>query len=145
MFSVIICVAIVTTSSFYGCQKVKKSEESENDTKEQSEVSLQEKDDEQYLNVLLGAEPKSIDPSKATDIYSSVIYTNTQECLTRVIQDENGNDKVIEGLAQSWEKSDDGLTWTFHLRDAKWSDVQPVTAEQFVYGITRTLNPDTAS
>ena len=145
MFSVIICVAIVTTSSFYGCQKVKKSEKSENTTKEQSEVSLQEKDDEQYLNVLLGAEPKSIDPSKATDIYSSVIYTNTQECLTRVIQDENGNDKVIEGLAQSWEKSDDGLTWTFHLRDAKWSDGQPVTAEQFVYGITRTLNPDTAS
>lgn len=102
-------------------------------------------DANQYLNLLLGSEPKTIDPSKSTDNYSSMILTNTQECLTRIVQDENGNDKIIEGIAESWEKSEDGLTWTFHLRDAKWSDGQDLTAEQFEYGIKRTLAPETAS
>lgn len=99
----------------------------------------------QYINLLLGEEPKTIDPSKSTDQYSSSILNNTQESLTRIIQDENGVDTVEAGLAESWEKSEDGLTWTFHLRDAKWSDGEAITAEQFVYGILRTLSPDTAA
>lgn len=104
-----------------------------------------EKDKEQYLNMLLGAEPKTIDQSKSSDTYSSQILANTQEALTRITQDENGKDKIEPGIAESWETSEDGLTWTFKLRDAKWSDGEAITAEHFVYGITRTLLPDTAS
>ena len=104
-----------------------------------------EKDKEQYLNMLLGAEPKTIDQSKSSDSYSSQILANTQEALTRITQDENGKDKIEPGIAESWETSEDGLTWTFKLRDAKWSDGEAITAEHFVYGITRTLLPDTAS
>lgn len=103
------------------------------------------KDAEQYLNLILAQEPKSIDPSKSTDVYSSQILANTQEALTRIIQDEDGKDKIIPGMAETWEPSKDELTWTFNLRDAKWSDGEPITAEQFEYGIKRTLNKDTAS
>ncbi len=49
------------------------------------------------------------------------------------------------GMATSWETSPDGLTWTFHLRDAKWSDGAPVTADDFVYSYRRILDPKTAS
>ncbi len=102
-------------------------------------------DSEQYLNILLEQEPKTIDPSKSTDLYSSQILSNTQEALTRITQDEEGKDKIEPGMAESWEQSEDGLTWTFKLRDAKWNDGVEVTAEQFVYGITRTLDAKTAS
>lgn len=99
----------------------------------------------QAINLLMAAEPKTIDQSKSSDSYSSQVLSNVQEGLTRITQDENGQDKIEEGLAESWEMSEDGLTWTFHLRDAKWSDGETITAEHFKYGIMRTLNPETAS
>lgn len=102
-------------------------------------------DSEQYLNILLAAEPKTLDQSKSTDAYSSQVLANTQEALTRIVQDEEGKDKIEPGMAETWETSEDGLTWTFKLRDAKWSDGEAITAEQFVYGITRTLDQNTAS
>jgi oligopeptide transport system substrate-binding protein len=53
---------------------------------------------------------------------------------------------IIPGVAESWEVSDDGLTYTFHLRaDAKWSNGEPVTAPQFIYAWRRALLPDTAA
>ena len=53
----------------------------------------------------------------------------------------------MAALAESWETSEDGLTWTFHLRkDAKWSSTgNPVTANDFVYSWQRAVNPDIAS
>ena len=49
-------------------------------------------------------------------------------------------------MAEKWEVSKDGLTYTFHLRkDAKWSDGKPVKAGDFEYAWKRALNPDTAS
>jgi oligopeptide transport system substrate-binding protein len=47
------------------------------------------------------------------------------------------------GMAERWEVSADGLSYTFHLRDAKWTDGKPVTAHDFVYAWTRVLNPAT--
>lgn len=133
----LLAITMLTSSILVGCGKEEKPTEGSNGSG---------MDKEQYLNMLLGQEPKTLDPSKATDIYSTPILTNVQETLVRVTQDENGNDKIIEGAAKEWKTSDDGLTWTFTLRDnLKWSDGKPITAEQFVYGIERTLNPDTAS
>ena len=87
-------------------------------------------DKEQYLNVVLGREPKSLDASKATDLYSSQILQEVMEGLTRVEQ-ENGKDVVKPAGAEKWDVSADGLTWTFHLRDNVWSDGQKVTAQQY--------------
>lgn len=52
---------------------------------------------------------------------------------------------VLPGMAERWETSPDGLVWTFHLRNAQWSDGQPVTADDFVYSYRRILKPDTAA
>ncbi|MFN1208446.1 ABC transporter substrate-binding protein, partial [Enterococcus lactis] len=54
--------------------------------------------------------------------------------------------KLENGIAKSYDVSKDGKTYTFHLRDnAKWSDGSKVTANDFVYGIQRTVNPKTAA
>ena len=58
--------------------------------------------------------------------------------------DEENN--VVPGQAESFEVSDDGLTYTFHLRDGlKWSDGSDLTAEDFVYSYKRLANPLTAA
>lgn len=59
-------------------------------------------------------------------------------------QDEKG--ELVPGVAESWEASEGNKVWTFHLRDnAKWSNGDPVTAEDFVYGWRRAADPATAS
>jgi oligopeptide transport system substrate-binding protein len=115
---------------------------SQKDQEEVKETSEMDKD--QYLNIFLDAEPRTIDPSRATDTTSSDVNTNILDGLTRIEQ-ENGKDKIVPGIAETWDISDDGLKWTFHLRDAKWSDGKAITADDFVYGITRTLDPNTGS
>ena len=51
----------------------------------------------------------------------------------------------VPGIATSWETAPDGLSWTFHLRDALWSDGKPVTADDFVFGMQREVDPKTAA
>ena len=51
----------------------------------------------------------------------------------------------IPALAESWEPNDDNSVFTFHLRDARWSDGSPITAEDFVYSLRRGLTPSLAS
>ena len=53
--------------------------------------------------------------------------------------------KTIPALALKWEPSDEGRVWTFHLRDAKWSNGDPITAEDFVYSFRRLADPETAA
>nr|WP_276576104.1 peptide ABC transporter substrate-binding protein [Oceanirhabdus seepicola] len=101
-------------------------------------------DKEQYMNILMDSEPKTIDPSRSSDLYANQVLTHIIDGLTRIEQDENG-DKIVPGIAESWEVSEDGLVWTFKLRDAKWSDGVPVTAQDFEYGAKRTLDPETGS
>ena len=58
----------------------------------------------------------------------------------------NTGGEVTPGVAESWDISPDGLVYTFHLReDAKWSDGEPITADDFVYGLQRLLDPETAA
>ena len=102
-------------------------------------------DSEQYLNGILTSEPKSLDPSKATDVNSSDVLVNVMEGLTRIEQDENGKDVIKAAGAKEWKSNEDKTVWTFHLRDYKWSDGKQVTAEDFVYAITRSLNPKVGS
>ena len=89
-----------------------------------------------------GAEPKSIDPQLASENAGSNVIYDTFEGLTS--NDAAG--KLIPGVAEKWEISEDGKTYTFHLRDnAKWSDDTPVTAGDFVYAWRRAVNPATGS
>ena len=90
----------------------------------------------------LGAEVKTIDPALNNAVDGSTVIVNAFEGLARV--DENN--KAVPGVAEKWEMSEDGKVFTFHLRDdAKWSDGEPVTAEDFKYSWTRALDPATAA
>lgn len=87
------------------------------------------------------SEPQTLDPAKSNLIDESSIISDLMMGLTTDAPDA----RPIPGAAESWTVSPDGLTWTFRLRDAKWSDGVPVTADDFVYGLRRTLDPKTAS
>ena len=142
----ILLMAVLSTMVLGGCgSDSKKKNSNKHNTKQDTKEKSASIDKDQYLNLLLGSDPQTLDPSKVYDVYSTMIHVNTMEALTRLETDKDGKDLIKPGIAESWETSKDGLTWTFKLRDAKWSDGKEVTAEQFVYGITRTLDSKTAS
>lgn len=143
LLSVLLASSMVASVALTGCGDKDKDKAAGENTGDKAQTVKMDK--EQYLNVVLGAEPKTLDPSKATDLYSSQVLINTMEALTRLEVGQDGKDVIKPGAAKEWKKSDDGLKWTFTLRDMKWSDGQAVTAEQFVYGITRTLDQKTGS
>lgn len=98
--------------------------------------------EEQVLNLAIGSEPPTIDPALATDSTSGAIIKNVFEGLTAM----NNEGEVLPAAAESWEVSEDGLTYTFTLRDGNvWSNGDPVTASDFEFAWKRVLNPETAS
>ena len=89
-----------------------------------------------------GTEPATLDPQRMEGTPGANIAKDLFEGL--VTQDDHGN--IIPGVAKSWDISDDGLVYTFHLRNnAKWSNGDPVTADDFVFGFQRAVDPKTAS
>jgi len=98
--------------------------------------------DEQVLNVQLDVEVASMDPQIATDGTSFEVIANTIEGLYQT--DSDG--QAVPALVETTEKSEDGLSYTFKLReDAQWSNGEPVTAHDFVYAWRRLADPDTGS
>ena len=95
------------------------------------------------LNWNLGTEPPTLDPALATDTTS----VDVVEQLFLGLTDFNVETmEVIPELATSWEVSEDGLVWAFHMRkDVKWTDGKPVTAHDIEYAVKRTCDPATAS
>lgn len=101
--------------------------------------------EEQYVNTYLAADPTTLDPSLRSDTYSSDILMNSMESLIRVGQ-RDGEYTFVPGDAETWESDETGTVWTFHLgEDRKWSDGEPVTADQYVYSLQRTADPETGS
>ncbi len=89
-----------------------------------------------------GAEPETLDPHLSTGVPEAHIQRDLFEGLVA----EAADGKIIPGTAEKWEISADGLTYTFHLRaDAKWSNGDPITAQDVVYSYRRLLDPKTAS
>lgn len=96
----------------------------------------------QTLTWMNTAEMATLDASKATDQASYEQINNVEEGLYLL----GKNAKVQNALATSTKNSADGKTWTFTLRkNAKWSNGDPVTAQDFVYSWRRTIDPKTAS
>lgn len=95
------------------------------------------------IKIRIGPEqPQTIDPTLNTSIDGATYIVHIFEGLTTKDKDN----KIAAGAAESWEISDDGLTYTFHIRDdAKWSDGQKVKAEDFVYSWQRAVDPIVAS
>ncbi|MGJ9458280.1 peptide ABC transporter substrate-binding protein [Oceanobacillus sp. CF4.6] len=108
----------------------------------EEEEATEETEGENILNFTNKAAIPSMDPSMVTDEFGFQFIGTTMEGLYRL--DENA--EPAEGIAIDHTVSDDGLTWTFNLReDAVWSNGDPVTAHDFVYAWQRAVNPDTGS
>jgi oligopeptide transport system substrate-binding protein len=89
------------------------------------------------LRTVFSSDPSTIDPRKNGDYFSSMFQKMLFEGLTRL--EENGN--VEMALAEKVSVSEDGLIYTFVLRDAVWNDGHPVTAHDFAYGWKKVLDP----
>lgn len=93
------------------------------------------------LDIASPGNPASLDPHKITGVWENRIVGDMFVGLTT----EGPDGSVRPGAARRWTVSDDGLTYTFTLRDAVWSDGQPVTAQDFEYSFKRMLAPKTAA
>ena len=90
-------------------------------------------DDARYLGVMLGTNVMSLDTNLATDGDSFEVIADCIDGLTQM--DADG--AAVPALAESFDVSDDGTVYTFHLRDANWSNGTPVTANDFVFAWRR--------
>ncbi|MDF3056479.1 MAG: transporter substrate-binding protein [Rariglobus sp.] len=98
---------------------------------------------EKILRVGNGAEPQDLDPQATAGVPEHKIQSTLFEGLVTDAADGQG---IAPGVAESWEISPDGRTYTFRLRsDAKWSNGEPVTARDFVGSFERILNPSFAA
>lgn len=94
------------------------------------------------MNVMLETPIESLDPQQATDGTSFEVIADYTDGLMQM--DADG--QAVPAIAESYDLSDDGLTYTFHLRsDAKWSNGTPVTAADFVFAWQRAVDPAVAS
>lgn len=96
----------------------------------------------QEMTFVLSDEPDGIDPTVTNNSFAMYVLCNCFEGL--VTYDPSGS--IVPGCAESWDISEDGTVYTFHLRDGlKWSDGTPLTANDFVYSIQRVLTPSTTA
>ena len=95
-----------------------------------------------FIRIGNTGEPATLDPHRYNLRLEETILNDLYLGLTTM----SAAGHIVPGAAISWDVSRDGLTWTFELRpNARWSDGEPVTAEDFVFSYQRLLNPQTAS
>ena len=124
----VVLAATLATSLFIGC----------GDSSSNSGSSSSN----QQLVFNLGEDPETMDPTLNNSSGAGTMILNAFEGL--MVLDEN--DQPVEGTAESMEVSEDGLVYTFKIReDAKWSDGEAVTADNFKYSWLRALNKETAA
>lgn len=98
------------------------------------------------ISVCFASEPATIDPALNSAVDGAVMLHHMFEGLLKWVDDGNGNAMLAPGMAESWDVSDDGKVYTFHLREgAVWSDGEPVTAQDFEYAWKRLVDPATAA
>lgn len=97
---------------------------------------------QQILTRQINSSPRTLDPSLSEGVPSQTVLEDLFQGLTTI----NKKGQVIPGVAKSWKVTNDGKTYTFKLRhDAKWSNGQLVTANNFVYAWRREVNPQTGA
>ena len=134
-FALLLAAAMVSTTVLSGCGGSKDNNAGAGDAGVVTEEG-------NNLVVQLGPDPETMDPALNSAIDASNMIIHLFEPLLSMDKDNN----VIGGMAETWEVSEDGLTYTFHLREGlKWSDGSDFTAEDFVYTFKRMADPMTAA
>lgn len=141
--SVLLCTAMLATSILTACGSSTKTKTSDDSAAATStETSATETSTGNQLAVVLGSEPDTMDPTLNSANDAGTTLEHLFEGLMR--QSEDGTMKPAQ--AESCKVSDDGLTYTFTLRDGlKWSDGTPLTAKDYVYSWNRAVDPATAA
>ena len=96
----------------------------------------------QILHLANGIEPEDIDPHITTGVSEDNVIRSLIEGL---VSEDPVDLHPVPGVAESWDISEDGKTYTFHLRDAKWSNGDPITSMDFLLSYKRALSPSLAN
>ena len=98
---------------------------------------------ESKISYNLSTEPKSIDPHLT---HANPGIETAVVCMEGLVRWGKQSGEIIPGVAETWDVSEDGITWTFNLRkNATWSNAEPVTAHDFHFGMKRALEPATGA
>ncbi|MGE7841908.1 peptide ABC transporter substrate-binding protein [Lysinibacillus sp. NPDC093712] len=135
LLTVLAVFSLVLAACGFGGDSSDKAKDDKKDSGSSETASSKE------LNVVVASEPPSLHPQLATDTTSGAILQNVFEGL--MVLDLDG--KPAPGMAESYTESEDLLTYTFKLRDAKWSNGDPVVAGDFEYAWKWALNPENLS
>lgn len=135
----LLLTALMLGGVFTGCGLSGEDGESSDNTDKTDETQTDDNgkdadtaDADSYINCILNGEPSTLDIAKFSQVYDRGVMQNILEPLTRI---QNG--EVVGAGAESWTVSDDGLTYTFTLRENHWSDGEVVTAGDYLYGLQR--------
>ena len=104
-------------------------------------VAVAEADDANWLRIFFTDDPETLDVQLTTDS-----YTIPLNCFDRLVETDtiDGEAQIIPGLAERWEISEDGLTYTFHLREGvTFHNGDPFTADDVVFTVNRMMDPKT--
>lgn len=132
--------AVLATAILAGCSGQTAAPSAEQGKKPDAAATGQAADTSAKLRLNLKTEPPSLDPPKGFDSTSNEVLNAIMEGLVRLDKDQ----KPQPAMAEKWEISQDGKKYTFHLRDSKWSNGEPVTAYDFEYAFKRIVDPKNA-
>jgi peptide/nickel transport system substrate-binding protein/oligopeptide transport system substrate-binding protein len=151
LITLLLAFALLFSLTLVGCSGTPKTTDggasaapSDNPSKSEapSEAPATEEPAAKQLVAQLGPNPETIDPALNSAVDGGNMILFAFDCLLNIDKDN----KVIPGAAESYDVSEDGLKWTFHLRSGlKWSDGSDLTAEDFVYSWKRVADPNTAA
>src|SRR6202051_3159124 len=101
-------------------------------------LTLREANEHKILLLTVGSEPRTLDPQEAQGVTEHHIIMAMIEGLVAPSIDDQS--KVVAGMADRWDHNEDYSVWTFHIgEDRKWSNGDPVTAQDFVFSYKRML------
>lgn len=138
----VMLVAVMSVSLFTACGKKDSTNNGTNDSTTNETSAYPGTAEEKAITVNIASEPPEMFTVTTTDTTSFSVIRHVIENL--VMLDEN--DQVVPGVAKDWTVSDDGLVYTFNLRDdMKWTNGEPVTANDFVFAWKSLLTPEFAA
>ncbi len=135
MISVLLALTL-TVGMLSGCASGGGSSEKKDGGKSSKDTEVKEK----VVTFNIGQEPTTLDPSLNSGGDGSVVLNHLYEGL--MVEEDY---QFVCAGAESYDVSDDGMVYTFHLRDNKWSDGEPVRAQDYEFGWKRALDPEVAS